>query len=152
MSDEITYHDYLTKENYYEGRSISKGRKAKTCEHCGGSIPIGQAHTMHHFYPEFDAYPTHDRCNEAFIASLRPDEPEAHGYDPRIVLEDEKVKVNECLENDDLSSQMLTIMTSPSGITIAMDYLFRHHGLREAVAMDYLYAFCKIHDISIFDI
>jgi hypothetical protein len=27
-------------------------------------------HDMHHFYPEFDAYPTHLDCSDAFVKSL----------------------------------------------------------------------------------
>lgn len=47
-------------EDYYEDRSVNKGRSDKNCVYCGKTIPKGQKHTMHHFYPEFDSYATHD--------------------------------------------------------------------------------------------
>ena len=50
----------LNSEEYYENRKINSGRSNKTCCFCGKNIPKGQPHTMHHFYPEFYAYPTHD--------------------------------------------------------------------------------------------
>lgn len=76
----------LNKDEYYEARHIgTKARTDKTCSYCGGNIPKGQSHDMHHFYPEFYAYPTHDKehsfngdktpegqksCSESFIESL----------------------------------------------------------------------------------
>ena len=50
----------FNKEDYYEARSVNKGRSDKSCAFCGKTRPKGQKHTMHHFYPEFTAYPTHD--------------------------------------------------------------------------------------------
>ena len=52
-------HEYLKEEDYYESRSVGKGRTDKTCEHCGKTIPKGSPHEVHHFYPEFESYPTH---------------------------------------------------------------------------------------------
>jgi len=64
-------HEYLERENYYEDRSVGTGAKsAKTCEHCGKNIPKGEPHSVHHFYPEFASYPTHKKCNNAFMKSL----------------------------------------------------------------------------------
>ena len=64
-------HEYLKQEDYYETRSIgTKARSSKTCEYCGKNIPKGNPHDMHHFYPEFDAYPTHKTCSKSFIESL----------------------------------------------------------------------------------
>ncbi len=64
-------HEYLKQEDYYETRSIgTKARSSKTCEHCGKNIPKGNPHDTHHFYPEFDAYPTHKSCSKSFIESL----------------------------------------------------------------------------------
>lgn len=66
-----TKHEYLRSEDYYESRSVgTKARSDKTCEHCGKNIPKGEPHKMHHFYPEFDAYATHEKCSDAFIESL----------------------------------------------------------------------------------
>jgi len=65
-------HEYLTKEDYYESRDVgTRARSDKWCEHCGKIIPQGTPHEMHHFYPEFDAYPTHKKCSEPFKESLR---------------------------------------------------------------------------------
>ena len=64
-------HEYLTQENYYESRSVgTKARTNKTCDHCGKDIPKGEPHDMHHFYPEFNAVPTHKNCSEGFKNSL----------------------------------------------------------------------------------
>ena len=70
----IVKHEYLEAENYYESRSVNKGRSSKTCEHCGGNIPVGMKHDMHHFYPEFQAYAVHINCHDDFIASLLTEE------------------------------------------------------------------------------
>lgn len=148
MSEEVTYHDYLKKEDYYESRNIGKGRRAKTCEHCGGNIPVGEAHTMHHFYPEFEAVPTHNRCNDAFLASLLPNDPAS--YEDTNISEFEKTKINEFLEDDMLCNQMLNFIRSSGDTTSATLHLTRHHGVRDIVATDYLYTLCKIHDIDLF--
>lgn len=64
-------HEYLKADDYYEARGVGTGaRSNKTCEHCGKSIPKGIPHDMHHFYPEFEAYPTHKKCSTKFINSL----------------------------------------------------------------------------------
>lgn len=64
-------HEYLKREDYYEARSVGIGaRSNKTCEFCGGDIPKGTSHLMHHFYPEFNAYATHEKCSTKFIESL----------------------------------------------------------------------------------
>ena len=64
-------HEYLESENYYESRSVgTRAKSDKTCEHCGETIPKGEPHEMHHFYPEFDAYPTHKKCAKDFYKSL----------------------------------------------------------------------------------
>ena len=67
----VEKHEYLKEEDYYESRSIgTKARSNKTCDYCGKSIKMGTPHDMHHFYPEFYAYPTHKECSEKFIKSL----------------------------------------------------------------------------------
>lgn len=63
----------FNREEYYESRSVSKGRSDKTCVECGKTIPKGQKHTMHHFYPEFSAYATHD-MNKDHGDSITPGE------------------------------------------------------------------------------
>lgn len=78
-------HEYLERENFYETRSVGKkGRITKMCAHCGKDIPKGQPHDVHHFYPEFEAYPTHimnsdhgdnlkpgeKSCSQLFLESL----------------------------------------------------------------------------------
>ena len=67
---EIPY-DGLLKENYYESSSVGAGRKDYSCHYCGGNIPKGTSSTVHKFYPEFDGYRTHTKCNDKFIKSLR---------------------------------------------------------------------------------
>ena len=64
-------HEFLREEDYYESRSVSKGRSDKRCEHCGERIMMGIPHEMHHFYPEFTAYATHIECSEDFKESLQ---------------------------------------------------------------------------------
>ena len=65
-------HEYLEREYYYESRSVgTRAKSDKICEHCGQIIPKGEPHKMHYFYPEFNAYPTHDRCCESFMESLK---------------------------------------------------------------------------------
>jgi|688.fasta_scaffold1980542_1 hypothetical protein len=67
----ITKHEYLESENYYECRGVgTRAKSNKHCEHCGGSIPKGEPHDMHHFYPEFEAYATHKGCSKDFKKSL----------------------------------------------------------------------------------
>lgn len=64
-------HEYLKSEEYYESRSVgTKARSSKTCKHCWKDIPKGEPHDVHHFYPEFNAYPTHTKCTKDFIDSL----------------------------------------------------------------------------------
>lgn len=68
----IEQHEYLLKEDYYELRGVgTRAKSDKDCEHCGEIIPKGEPHDNHHFYPEFNCYPTHKNCSEAFIKSLR---------------------------------------------------------------------------------
>jgi hypothetical protein len=68
----MTKHEYLKRSDYYENRSVGKGAKSdKYCDHCGKIIKKGIPHDVHHFYPEFDSYPTHKKCTESFIKSLR---------------------------------------------------------------------------------
>jgi hypothetical protein len=67
-------HEYLKAEDFYETRSVGAGRSAKTCEFCGGTIGKGTGHDVHHFYPEFQSYPTHKKCTTDFMASLRTPE------------------------------------------------------------------------------
>jgi len=69
-TEEIPKHEWLKEEDYYENRPVSKGRTHKWCEHCGEEIPIGTAHDVHSFYPEFSAHPTHKECTKDFIKSL----------------------------------------------------------------------------------
>ncbi len=68
--EEVVKHDHLRGEDFYETRSVARGRTDKICEHCGKIIPKGQPSDMHHFYPEFYASPTHPECSEAFLKSL----------------------------------------------------------------------------------
>lgn len=64
-------HEFLLEEDYYESKSVgTKARSDKWCNHCGKQIPKGIPHDIHHFYPEFNAYPTHKECSEDFIESL----------------------------------------------------------------------------------
>jgi len=70
MENKIEKHEYLREEDYYESRSIQKGRTDKYCEGCHKTIPKGMPHLMHHFYPEFDAYATHVECEQIFKDSL----------------------------------------------------------------------------------
>jgi hypothetical protein len=72
MEETITIekHEYLKEEDYYETRSVNSGRTDKRCEYCGNIISKGVPHKMHHFYPEFESYPTHTYCMDNFIKSL----------------------------------------------------------------------------------
>lgn len=81
MTEERIAHEYLEAENYYENRPVQSSRTAKWCNHCGGTIPKGSSHDVHHFYPEFSAYPTHKKCTEDFIKSLRTPEDDNEGED-----------------------------------------------------------------------
>ena len=65
-----TKHEYLSHEEYYESKSVNKGRSNKTCEHCGVTISIGTPHDMHIFYPEFASYAVHKHCHDDFMLSL----------------------------------------------------------------------------------
>lgn len=66
-------HDYLKADDYYENHPVGTGaRSSKVCNHCGKSIPKGEPHDVHKFYPEFSSYPTHKKCTKDFIASLIP--------------------------------------------------------------------------------
>lgn len=71
--EEEEYDEYShLKGNYYETRSVgTRARSDKTCVQCGNNIPRGMPHRMHHFYPEFDAYPTHDYCENAFLERVK---------------------------------------------------------------------------------
>jgi hypothetical protein len=67
----MNQHEYLRLEDYYESRSVgTKARRDKRCEYCGKNIPKGTPHDMHHFYPEFNSYPTHKECSDNFVKSL----------------------------------------------------------------------------------
>ena len=67
-------HEYLREEDYYETKSVGRGRSDYWCEHCGEIIPEGESHDTHKFYPEFSTYRTHKKCSDKFIESLRTDE------------------------------------------------------------------------------
>ena len=68
---EVVKHDYLKQADYYESRDVgTRARSDKSCSHCGKTIPKGEPHEMHHFYPEFYAYATHKSCSKPFIESL----------------------------------------------------------------------------------
>lgn len=68
-------HEYLTKKEFYETRSVgTRARSDKRCEHCGKTIPQGTPHDLHHFYPEFTSYPTHKDCTKPFLESLNDNE------------------------------------------------------------------------------
>lgn len=70
MEENISKHEYLKKEDFYETRSVNKGRTDKICDHCGKIIKKGTPHKMAHFYPEFESYALHEKCVEGFIKSL----------------------------------------------------------------------------------
>lgn len=73
----IEKHEYLREEDYYEARSVgTKARSNKCCEFCGDTIIKGVPHEMHHFYPEFESYPTHEECSHPFMLTLRSEEDE----------------------------------------------------------------------------
>lgn len=75
MEDNITKHQFLKKEDYYETRRVgNRGKTDKRCEYCSKIITKGTPHNVHHFYPEFNAYPTHTECSDQFIKSLRIEE------------------------------------------------------------------------------
>jgi hypothetical protein len=90
-------HEYLKEEDYYEARSVGSGRSDKTCEHCGGTIKKGTPHLMHHFYPEFTAYATHEGCADDFKASLRTEKDE----EPVAVIATLKIPVRVIVSRDD---------------------------------------------------
>ena len=95
-----TKHSYLREEDYYESRSIgSRARSDKRCEHCGLYILAGDPHTVHIFYPEFTAYPTHNHCNDAFKSSLltQKDIDEA-----KTIYEDFASIIRNAVENDEV--------------------------------------------------
>lgn len=72
---DIKKHEWLRLEDYYESRSTgTKARTNKTCVCCGGSIPKGTPHDMHHFYPEFYAVAVHKNCHDDFMKSLLTEE------------------------------------------------------------------------------
>jgi hypothetical protein len=67
----MSKHEYLKKEDYYENKSVGTGgKKDKICNHCYEKILKGTPHDVHHFYPEFQSYPTHKECTKAFMESL----------------------------------------------------------------------------------
>lgn len=82
----VVKHEYLLREEYYESKSVNKGRTDKTCEYCGKTIPQGTPHDMHHFYPEFTAYAVHKKCHDNFLESLLTEE------DERKRLEEEELE------------------------------------------------------------
>ena len=67
-------HEYLRAEDYYESNQVKSGRKVKTCAHCNKEIPIGTAHDVHKFYPDYNSYSTHKECTDVFKLSLRTSE------------------------------------------------------------------------------
>lgn len=71
MPNKVEKHEYLERENYYETKGVgTKARSNKTCNHCGETIPMGEPHDVHYFYPEFASYPTHTKCTDDFMESL----------------------------------------------------------------------------------
>ncbi len=100
-------HEYLREEDYYESRSVGKGRTDKTCEHCGGTIPKGTPHQMHSFYPEFSSCAVHNSCSDAFVASLIP---KVKPEDKSMLNEKEMDWVNCQLENDDLVRELVQVL------------------------------------------
>ena len=116
-------HEYLKYEDHYETRDVgTKARSSKRCEHCGLEIPKGTPHTMHHFYPEFDSYPVHKECNDAFMASLLTEEDikkrEREEDNDRINL------INNALENDELVLKVRDVLPAKlSAIKIVKDIL-----------------------------
>jgi len=68
--DKIGKHEYLKEENYYESKTVKKGRVPKQCEFCNKIIEIGESSETHTFYPEFTAYYTHLKCTNNFKISL----------------------------------------------------------------------------------
>jgi len=96
----VKKHAYLLKDDYYESRSVgTKARSNKYCSHCNSIIPKGEPHTVHSFYPEFATYPTHNQCNDDFMASLIANSDTKEGGD--VTKEYAKV-INDALENDEL--------------------------------------------------
>lgn len=96
----VQKHEYLQEEDYYESRGVgTRARGDKWCAHCGQKIPKGEPHTVHSFYPEFASYPTHDRCNQDFKASLRT--PADDEEELKVTTAYAKV-VDDALENDEL--------------------------------------------------
>lgn len=93
------YHEFLRAADYYESRSVgTRARSDKRCEHCGEMIPKGTPHLTHHFYPEFESYPTHTECDFAFRSSLIP---ESVAETSRFSKEDQEF-IDNALENDEL--------------------------------------------------
>jgi hypothetical protein len=63
---------YNSRENYYESKNVgTRAKSNKTCVTCGKTINIGTPHEMHHFYPEFNAVPTHKECVKQFMKNLK---------------------------------------------------------------------------------
>jgi len=62
----------LSHDDFYETRGVgTKARSDKQCFTCGKLIKMGTPHDMHHFYPEFVAYPTHKECTDEFMGNLK---------------------------------------------------------------------------------
>ena len=86
-------HEHLLEEDYYENNPVgNRARSSYSCEHCGKTIPKGEPHDNHKFYPEFNGYRTHKKCSKAFKTSLRTPEDKA---DPESVLIKAKLDVLE---------------------------------------------------------
>ncbi len=67
-------HEYLKEEDYYETNSVgTRAHSSYSCEHCGSNIPKGTPHSVHKFYPEFQGYRTHHKCDDKFLESLLKD-------------------------------------------------------------------------------
>lgn len=55
-------------EDYYQTKSVNKGRKEYTCSCCGGPIPENTPSDLHSFYPfDFSGFRTHKECTEKFL-------------------------------------------------------------------------------------
>lgn len=77
---------------------------------------------MHHFYPEFQAYPVHNECNDDFMSSLLT----AEDIKQREREEDqERINlINSALENDELVLKVRDAFPSKlMGIKIIKDTL-----------------------------
>jgi hypothetical protein len=64
-------HEYLKEDDFYEMNHVgSRARSSYFCEHCRNTIPQGEPHLIAKFYPEFQGYRLHEKCEQAFMDSL----------------------------------------------------------------------------------